>query len=70
MFPSVFGVVLIVVGLYWSIRQEVLIGIEGKQPLFIVKGLSAIVLGLIVAVLGILVILYPDLMSDFSFYRD
>ena len=69
MFSYVMGVLLVITGGYWFVTQEIQVSIEGKSPFFCIRGMCAAVLGVIVAIIGIFILLYPQILSYFSFYR-
>ena len=51
----VWGVGVILVGVYWVIKRSVPVGIEGRDPSFIAKGKWAVLLGIIAIILGLFV---------------
>ena len=51
----IFGIGVILVGVYWIIKRSVPVGIEGRNPSFIAKGKWAVLLGSIAILLGLFV---------------
>jgi len=51
----IFGIGVILVGIYWIIKRSVPVGIEGRNPSFIAKGKWAVLLGSIAILLGLFV---------------
>lgn len=53
----IFGIGLAAVGMYWIIKREIPIGIEGRPPSFYARGIWAVGLGILAVVVGLVVAL-------------
>ena len=51
----IWGVGVILVGIYWVIKRSVPVGIDGRKPSFIAKGKWAVLLGVAAIILGLYV---------------
>jgi hypothetical protein len=51
-FVRVVGVACILTGIYWSVERKIPVGIEGQPPAFHLKGLPAVVSGVLMMALG------------------
>ena len=54
---QIWGTGVIAVGIYWIIRSNVPVGIEGRPPAFHAKGKWAVLLGIVAIVIGSIVAL-------------
>jgi hypothetical protein len=53
--PQIWGIGAIGVGIYWIIRRNVPVGIEGYPSSFYVKGKGAIFMGVVAIIIGLIV---------------
>lgn len=54
---QVWGIGVIIVGIYWIIKMNIPVGIEGRPPKYFVRGKWAIVLSVLTILLGLFVAL-------------
>ena len=55
--PQIWGIIAIGVGIYWIIKREVPIGIEGRPPSYHARGKWAVLLGISAIIIGLIVAL-------------
>jgi hypothetical protein len=54
---QIVGAILIFVGIVWIVKKKIPVGVEGREPLFHLKGNATIFLGAIIVIIGLLFLL-------------
>jgi hypothetical protein len=57
---KVLGVGCLFSGALWSIERSVPVGIEGRPPSFFLRGIGALLAGLVMGALGVFLLLYSS----------
>lgn len=56
------GIAAIAVGVRWTIKREVAIGIEGRVPAFALRGAPAVLLGMMAILIGAYILWNPGVL--------
>ena len=56
----VLGVACVATGLAWALRRSVPVGIEGRPPSFILRGLGALLSGLAMVAIGVALLVFAQ----------
>ena len=64
--PIFCGGSLIVTGLYWLNKRSIAVKIQRGPKLFRIKGIYAMIFGILLIVTGVVILLYPEILSFFT----
>lgn len=53
---QIFGILLSITGVVWIVKRNIPVGIEGREPMFHLKGKISVLIGVIIMIIGIMFI--------------